>query len=388
MDKFIFIRYSELTTKSKNRNVFTKFLARNIKKQLSKIDCEVVVNYDNIEVFPATQSELQPILDQLKFVIGISWYAVATKTKADKTEIAKAIMSSLPADAKTFRVSAKNKSDLWESTDQLTRFVAGNILDGTDMKVNLSDYDVEVSVKVNNDESIIYAERHKGIEGLPVGSSGKALVFLSGGIDSPVAAYKMMTRGMSVDFITFLNPITGTDKVIEKVTKLAEQVSKFNGVKTRHFIIDFQLVQRHIRDNLKYSEYRTTMLRRSFMQYGEFLAGSYGYKAIITGDAIGQVASQTVEKLAAIDDATEMLVARPLVGMDKNSIIAIAKTIGTYDYSIMPGDDMCSNFSPKSPILLPKLEKVRQLASEIENYKEFFQEVRDDYTKESRIDNV
>ena len=387
MKEIIFIRYSELTLKGKNRNEFAKVLFSNIKNKLRDIEYENIKReYDYIEIIPKSNSD--EIMERLKYVIGISWFTKAYVIDSDKEEIKNLILEKIDTNKSTFRVSAKNRSSLFEDSNELTHFLATIVLKNTDLKVNLKDHDIELNVKVTDEDTTIYLEKVKGIEGLPVGSNGKGLVFLSGGIDSPVAAFEMMTRGVAVDFITFLNPITSTDNVLNKVKSLSKQVTKFAGTNTNHFIVDFKLVQGHIRDNLKFEEYRTTFLRRAFAEYGEYIAEDYGYKTLITGDALGQVASQTLENLNVVDQASKLLMSRPLLGRDKNSIIRIAKEIGTYDYSIMPGDDMCSDFTPKKPILKPNLEKSIRLAEEVENYDNLFAETKENFTEVIKVENV
>ena len=387
MKEIIFIRYSELTLKGKNRNEFAKVLFSNIKNKLRGIEYESIKReYDYIEIVPSSNSD--EIIERLKYVIGISWFTKAYVLDSDKVEIEKLILDKLDRSKETFRVSAKNRSELFEDSDQLTRFIATIVLKNTDLRVDLSNYDLELNVKVNGEKTTIFLEKIKGIEGLPVGSNGRGLVFLSGGIDSPVAAFEMMTRGIRVDFITFLNPITSTDNVLNKVKSLSKQITKYSGSDTYHYIVDFKLVQSYIRDNLKYDEYRTTFLRRAFAKYGEFIAKDYGYQTLITGDALGQVASQTLENLNVIDEASKLLMARPLLGRDKNSIIKISKEIGTHDYSILPGDDMCSDFTPRKPILKPKFEKTIAIANELENYDELFEETKEKLTETIKVENV
>ena len=387
MKEIIFIRYSELTLKGKNRNEFAKVLFSNIKNKLKGIEYESIKReYDYIEIVPGSNSD--EIMNRLKYVIGISWFTKAYVIKSDKEAIKELILDKLDRNKETFRVSAKNRSELFENSDELTRFLATVVLKNTDLKVNLKNHDIELNVKVTDETTTIHLEKVKGIEGLPVGSNGRGLVFLSGGIDSPVAAFEMMTRGVAVDFITFLNPITSTENVMKKVTSLSKQVTLFAGNHTRHYIVDFKLVQGHIAKELKYEEYRTTFLRRAFAKYGEYLANEYGYQTLITGDALGQVASQTLENLNVIDEASKLLMSRPLLGRDKNSIIKISKQIGTHDFSIMPGDDMCSDFTPRKPILKPKFDKTIAIANEVENYDDLFAETKDNLMEVIKVENV
>ncbi len=376
MNKEILIRYSELTLKGKNRNHFSKVLFKNIKNKLSNLDYAIERDYDKIIIKPNDNPE--DYIKPLSEITGISWYAIVTSVATSKENIEKALDEVFSKNDKaTFRVSGKAiDKDLFDSSDSLTRWAAGYILNKyPESKVDLKNYNLNVNIRVLSDGNTqIYCEKHKGIEGLPAGSNGKALQLLSGGIDSPVAAYKTTTRGMNVSFITFLTPVTSTEETVHKIKSIAKRINDFNGVDQKLFIVDFSKIQQRIM-MLKKDEYRITLLRRYFVRFSEMISKKYGYDMLITGDSLGQVASQTIESLTMVDNATDMLIARPLISMSKNEIINIATKIKTLELSNLPGDDMCSAFTPDNPIIKPKKEVVLELEAEMTNIDELLNDV-------------
>lgn len=382
MEKVIFIRYSELSLKGKNKKEFIKILNRNIKNKLEGLNFEIKTGHDKVVVNPKSE-DITEFIERLKFVVGISWFSVANVVDTTKKDIEQAVIAEVKDGwFKTFRVSAKNISEVFSDSKSLTHYVAGRVLEHTDMKVNLSEYDVEINVRAERNKTTVFGKKIKGIDGLPSGSNGKGLAFLSGGIDSPVAAIKMMTRGLQVDFVTFLSPNVETPELLHKIKKLAKQANKYNGRAGRLYIINFAPVRKFIREDLKKESYRVVFLRRFFTHYGNFLAEKYNYQTLITGDAMGQVASQTPQNLTAVDDASEIFVSRPLIGMDKNSIIKLAREYGTYEISILPGDDMCAQCTPKSPVLSAKMDVVRELAKDLKPAFNTFETIdTDDFTR-------
>lgn len=382
MDKIIFIRYSELYLKGKNKKQFINILSRNINFKLKDLEYVLERKHDKM-IIKNFKKDVGIFIKKLKEVIGISWFCVAKRIETEKEAIKKSVLQIVERNKfNTFRVSAKNNSEIFSNSMDLTHFVAGVILENTNMKVNLENHDVDVTVRVENNITFVYGEKIKGIDGLPSGSNGKALAFLSGGVDSPVAAYQMMTRGLQVDFITFLSPKVETEELLYKIKKLAKQVNKFNGKTGRLYIVNFQPVRHYIRNALKKESYRIVFLRRMFAHYGNFLSKKYDYVSLITGDSMGQVASQTPQNLTAVDDASDIFIARPLIGMDKNSIIKIARKIETYNISILPGEDMCSECTPKNPVLSADMKLVKELAKDLEPaFSEFTKVNTEEFTR-------
>ncbi len=369
MNKYIIVKYSELTLKGRNRKFFTSILKQNIEHKFSAhaIDAKVKSEYDKTIILPKNNQEIPKILEALQDITGISWFAVVYILETSKTNLLLAIDDLLlDQELKTFRVSAKvHDKSLWPSSEELTAFVAGYVLNKTDLTVKLKNFDLEINVKVNDDKTIhVYGKKLIGNPGLPAGVNGKGLTLISGGIDSPVAAYMAITRGLNMNFVIFLTPNNMTGETESKIKLITNRINDFNGVDGKLFIINFQKVQQEI-SSLEEKKYRTIILRRYFLKTAEYISKVHGYKLLITGDSLGQVASQTAEAMSVINSGTKMLIIRPVVGMSKNEIIKKATAIGTLDFSNLPGSDTCSVFSPNSPELYPRLDDVKELEDQL-----------------------
>ncbi len=376
MNKEIIIRYSEITLKGKNRMGFTNLLFSNIKRALKHkgLEASVKKGYDKIYIKP--ENNIDSYIEPLQKVVGISWFSIIEKVEMTKEALSESLNSFIKElnNEKTFRVSAKavNK-ELFESSNLLTNFVANHILENTNLKVNLNNYDVDVTVHITAEKEIlVYSKKHQGIIGLPAGSNGKGLSLLSGGIDSPVAAYKTITRGINVSFVTFLNNVTGNPEVISKIRKLAEKINSYNGKPQYLYLVNFTRIQKKITE-LENTSYRITLLRRYYFRFAELLAEKFGYDMFITGDSLGQVASQTIQSMEVISEVTNKIIVRPLISSSKNEIINEAIQINTLDSSNLPGSDMCAMFVPKKPIIFPTQEEVDSLESELKDMEETLQ---------------
>ncbi len=382
-NKYIVVKYSELHLKGGNKKEFIKALTRNVKNKLDdyNIDAQIKNARDKMEIY--SENDLDKVPTALDEVVGISLYSHVFECEAKKElieELMKRELSSYPEGTK-FRVSAKLiENDMFESKDEMIKWLAWFGTKVMNYTIDLSNYDLDLNVRIENGKATMFFDKHKGIYGLPAGANGKALTLLSGGIDSPVAAFKTITRGMNVSFLTFLTPRTSEAQTISKIKDLALQVDKYNGIHGKLFLVNFERVQEKIM-KLEDSSYRITLLRRYFMRFAKFVSDKYGYKFVITGDSLGQVASQTPESMTMIDNATEQLIVRPLVSSSKNEIINIAEEIGTYEISIRPGDDMCSIFTPKNPIIFPKKYMVDSLESQLEGMDELLRSVLDEDTR-------
>ncbi len=367
LNKSIIVKFSELHLKGGNKKEFITTLTRNIKNKFEdlSIDAQIRNLRDKIEI--TSENHLDRIPTALDEIVGISLYSTVYKCKSDKTELEelmKSVLSKLPSETK-FRVSAKVVEDsLFDSKDEMIKWLAWFGTNVMGFKIDLSNYDLDLNVRLENGNATLIADKTKGIYGLPAGGNGKALTLLSGGIDSPVAAFKTITRGINTSFITFLTPRTSESQTLSKIMDLAKQVDKYNGIHGKLFLVNFERVQERIM-KLDDSSYRITLLRRFFMRFAKIVSDKYKYKFVITGDSLGQVASQTPESMTVIDNATEQLIVRPLVSSSKNEIINIAEEIGTYEISIRPGDDMCSAFTPRNPIIFPKKYVVEKLENEL-----------------------
>ncbi len=383
LNKYIVVKYSELHLKGKNKKEFSNILIRNIKTKIEEADIDAIVKDGRDRIFIYSDSDLDKVMSVLKYVVGIASFSYYYECNSDKEEIESIIKENIgEVNDKKFRVSAKLiNNDLFENKDKMIEWLAWLGTSELKMKINLKNYDIDINVRIENEKATLFFDKEKGIIGLPAGSNGKALALLSGGIDSPVAAFKTISRGMNVSFLTFLTPRTSSSDTIGKILELAKNVNKYNGISGKLFLVNFEKVQEEIM-KLEDTSYRIILLRRYFMRFAQLLSKKQKFKFVITGDSLGQVASQTPESMTQINNATDQLIIRPLVSMSKNEIIEIAMNIRTYETSIKPGDDMCSIFTPSNPIIFPKKEMVEKLESKLANIDEVLKNVFD---KDMRI---
>ncbi len=359
----ILIRYGELSLKGKNRNSFIKQLFANVKTALKSFPAlEFERQHDRMYIY-LHEEDATKVSDTLSRVFGISSFSLAVKTKPDMDEIVQACLDSLPLqEEKTFKVAARRSDKTFPLiSDQINRQVATAILKNSVWKVNVKDPDVKVVIEVHQDAAYIMTNKMAGAGGYPVGVGGKAMVLLSGGIDSPVASYLMMKRGVHIECIHFAAPPYTSQNAQDKVMKLAELISPYQGEIVVH-VVPFTDLQLAIYQNADES-YAITLMRRMMMRIAAKLAERRHCQAIATGESIGQVASQTLESMQAINAVTTMPLIRPVVCMDKVEIIDLSKKIGTYDTSILPFEDCCTIFTPKNPVTKPRIDKCERYES-------------------------
>ena len=359
----ILIRYGELSLKGKNRNSFIKQLFANVKTALKSFPAlEFERQHDRMYIY-LHEEDVAKVSDTLSRVFGISSFSLAVKTMPDMDEIVQACLDSLPLqEEKTFKVAARRSDKTFPFiSDQINRQVATAILKNSVWKVNVKDPDVKVVIEVHQDAAYIMTNKMAGAGGYPVGVGGKAMVLLSGGIDSPVASYLMMKRGVHIECIHFAAPPYTSQNAQDKVMKLAELISPYQGEIVVH-VVPFTDLQLAIYQNADES-YAITLMRRMMMRIAAKLAERRHCQAIATGESIGQVASQTLESMQAINAVTTMPLIRPVVCMDKVEIIDLSKKIGTYDTSILPFEDCCTIFTPKNPVTKPRIDKCERYES-------------------------
>ena len=356
----ILIRYGELSLKGKNRNSFIKQLMVNVKKALKSFETlEFERQHDRMYIYLHDENAEQ-VSEVLKKVFGISSFSLAIKTKPDMDEIIQACLDSQDLDAcKTFKVAARRSDKTFPIiSDQMNRLVATAILKNSNWKVDVHNPDVKVVVEVHKDAAYIMTDRIEGAGGYPVGVGGKAMVLLSGGIDSPVASYLMMKRGTHIECIHYASPPYTSQNAQDKVMELAQQICGYQGDLLVH-IVPFTNLQLAIYQHADES-YAITLMRRMMMRIATGLAEKRHAQAIATGESIGQVASQTLESMQAINEVTSTPIIRPVVCMDKVEIIDLAKKIGTYETSILPYEDCCTIFTPKNPVTKPKIDRCKK----------------------------
>lgn len=368
MKRMLLIRYGEISLKGLNRNYFIDTLLKNIRyavKDFDSVKLSKIQGRITLENYSPEDEEA--IIEAVKKVFGLVYITKTIKTEVDLDIIKDVALEQIKKlDGKTFKVEARraNKKFPLESPE-IAREVGAHILrNGVPLKVDVHNPDIKIAIEIREDAYINY-ENIKGEAGLPLGTSGLGGVMLSGGIDSPVAAYMTARRGMKVEGIHFhsypFTSLNAKDKVVELGKKLA---AYNNGMKI--VMISLTEIQQEIIKNCN-ETYLTVILRRFMIKCAEKYALSNGIQALITGESLGQVASQTIESITCTSQAATLPILRPLIGMDKNEIVTIAKHIDTYDISIQPYEDCCTIFVPKHPQTKPSLDKVLIEESKIPN---------------------
>lgn len=358
MEKIIIIKYGELTTKKDNINFFINALRDNIKKSLKDIDNKII--YDLGRMFIET-SNYENVLNILKKTFGIHEINIGYKLKTNSLEEINAELLNLLKDKefKTFKVTTKRSDKSYPiNSMEISRKVGGTILKNiSNIEVDVHNPNLEINIEIRKNEAYIYFEKIKGIGGYPVGTLGKGLLMLSGGIDSPVAGYLAMKRGIKLECIYFDSPPHTSKEALNKVKELASILSTYQNDIKLH-IIHFTEIQEQIYKNCP-KEYMITIMRRQMYRIAELLARRENCKCIINGESIGQVASQTLTSISTINEVITTPVIRPVCCLDKLEIIDIAKKIETYETSILPYEDCCTIFVPEHPVINPERKLAR-----------------------------
>ncbi len=348
----IICHYGEIALKGENRRFFEKRLVSNIQSSLP--NAKVSLLRGRILVF----SREKDVEEKLKRVFGIVSFSFAKIVPSLKEEIRREAISLLRKENfNSFRVTVKraDKNFPFSSVD-FSSYLGEEIRKETQKEVSLLNYDLNCIVEITRKETYIYFKKIKGQGGLPVGTGGKAVSLLSGGIDSPVSSFFMARRGMRNIFVHFHAYPSTSRQSIEKVERIVKKLSLFQG-KSKVYLFSFDKIQKEILLNTKEST-RILLYRRAMMKIAEDIAKREGAKALITGESLGQVSSQTVENISVTNEAVKMPVFRPLIGLDKEDIIKKAKEIETYDISILPEDDCCVRFLPKNPKIKADIREI------------------------------
>jgi tRNA uracil 4-sulfurtransferase len=354
--KEIFIKYGELSTKKNNKNYFIKVLKNNIEKNINNIE----VTYDFGRMFiNVLDNNYDLVIDKLKDIFGIHEIVICEKyNELDIESIKENTLNSIKnLEFKTFKVETKrsNKSYPIKSIE-VSKLIGGYILKNIpNIKVDVNNPELLINIEIRNEEVLIYHESIPGIGGYPVGTLGKGLLMLSGGIDSPVSGYLAMKRGVKIDAIYFESPPHTSEMALNKVVELANIISKYGDNINVH-VINFTEIQEEIYKNIPH-EYLVTIMRRMMYRISERVAKNIKADIIVNGESIGQVASQTLKSMKVINEVVKTPVIRPVACLDKLEIIKIAKSIGTYDTSILPYEDCCTIFVPDHPVINPELDK-------------------------------
>ena len=358
MNKIV-VHYQEIALKGKNRPWFIARLARNLRTALSDVGALTVrVLMGRIEIVLEDEARWPAVRDRLAMVFGVANFAVAGSAPLDVDAIARAILDDLgDMTTSTFRVSARRADKRFPLTSpQIEREVGGRIKEARGWTVDLDDPAFVIHVEALTNEAFYFFGKHRGAGGLPSGSSGRVAVLLSGGIDSPVAAWRMMRRGCRAVFIHFHSYPILSRASQDKVRELAALLTQYQ-YDSRLVLVPFGQIQQRVVLAVP-PPLRVVVYRRLMMRIAETIARQHRAQALVTGEVVGQVASQTLENLTSINGVVDMPVLRPLVGLDKDEIILEAQRLGTYPISIIPDQDCCTLFTPRHPATRARAHEV------------------------------
>ena len=358
----VLLKYGEIVLKGLNRPMFEQRLLKNIQRVLDPIGkFSIRKSQSMVYVEPLEEgADMEMAIERLKKVFGIVNICPAVSCEKDMKSIEETTvecLKSMDVEGKSFKVEAKREDKQFPmNSPQICQHMGGCILKNVKgLHVDVHNPDILVQIEIRK-KAYIFTEKIMGAGGMPVGTNGKAALLLSGGIDSPVAGWMISKRGVSLDAVHFHSHPYTSDRAKEKVIDLAKIISKYTGTINLH-VVPFTDIQLAIIDKCP-KNYLTLIMRRIMMQIAERIAVNNGAKALITGESIGQVASQTMESLAVTDNAVNIPVFRPCIGMDKEEIVQISKRIDAYETSILPYEDCCTIFVPKHPKTKPSIEEI------------------------------
>lgn len=366
MKKVILIKYGELTTKKDNRNFFINKLKNNIFDKLNNYDFEIRDDYYRMFIFP-NEDDIDGIVNILKNIFGIHEIVIAyMDEEVTEDAILKCSLEIMRIQKfKTFKV-VTNRSDKKfpiKSMD-MNNIVGGHILKNIECKVDVHNPDIYLNIEIRNEAVYYYTNGVKGLGGYPVSTLGRGLLMLSGGIDSPVAGYMTIKRGVELYYLYFESRPHTSIEARNKVIELARKLEKYNS-HGKLMVVNFTKIQETIYKNLD-TTYLITIMRRMMYRIAERVAKKNKCLAIVNGESVGQVASQTLSSMVAVNDVTNYPILRPLCSFDKLDIIDISKKIDTYDISILPYEDCCTVFVPKHPVINPNLKFIYEEESKID----------------------
>lgn len=367
MYKAFLIKYGEIGTKGKNRYLFEDALCRQIRRSLKKVDGTFTVTKEQGRIYVDTEGgfDYEGAVEALKKVFGILWICPMLQIE-DKgfddlaCKVNEYLKNVYGNEKKTFKVDARRaRKNYPKNSMEINMDLGEKILDAypEQFMVDVHKPDFYLNVEIRNKINI-YSERIPGPGGMPVGTNGKATLLLSGGIDSPVAGYMIAKRGVIIDAVYFHAPPYTSDRAKQKVVDLAKLVADYSGPINLH-VVNFTDIQLYIYEQCPHDEL-TIIMRRYMMKIAEYFALKEDSLGLITGESIGQVASQTMQSLAVTNEVCTLPVLRPLVGMDKQEIINISEKIGTYETSILPFEDCCTIFVAKHPVTKPNLKQIKK----------------------------
>lgn len=365
MKEIILIKNGELALKGLNRATFEDILIKNIRKRIKPLgEFDYRKEQSTVSVIPVTDGvDMDEVSERVGRVFGIARYSRALQVEKDMAEIMRETPVYLADQlrfAKTFKVEAKRSDKKFPLTSpEISAEVGGTILSKfPHIKVDVRNPEIVVTVEIREKNAFIRGNQLKGAGGLPTGTAGKSTVLISGGIDSPVAAYMMAKRGLLLNAVHFASPPYTSPQSEDKVHRLLKKVAAYSGSITL-FTVGFTEIQEAIRDNCPEDMF-TLIMRRFMMRIASAIAEKEDSKALITGESLGQVASQTLPAIACTDSVATMPVFRPLIGNDKDEIITVSRKIGAFDISIEPFEDCCTVFTPKHPKTKPTIQMLEE----------------------------
>ncbi len=361
MEKLFLVHYGEIGLKRGNRSYFEKKLTQNIKMSLKGMGCTGVRRiYGRLLVMLHPEAAIEKIRERLGKVMGIAHFELVLAVEQTLDAIQDAALELVKDQQfKTLKVETKRANKRFPLTSpEISAAVGAHLLNATGASADMHTPDLRCNIEIVDEAAYIYVEKIRGIGGLPVGASGKVLVMLSGGIDSPVAAWRMMKRGVKALFVHFYS-YPYTDRAsLEKVEELAEILATWN-YRTQVYFVPFAEVQREIVTQTP-ARFRVILYRRMMVRIAQQIAAAAKAECLVTGESLGQVASQTLRNLRVIEEVAEIPILRPLIGDDKAEIMELAEQIGTFEISILPHDDCCSLFVPEHPATNASLEAVQE----------------------------
>lgn len=366
MYDLILVRYGEMTLKKKNYHQFQKKINDNIKKKLAKFSKLSFSQTDYRFYIYLNGEDYNNVINELNTVVGLHSYSLCKKVNPNYDDIANASVELIKKlktkDSISFKVETNRGDKNFPATSiDITREVSKRILPKVNgLYTDVHNPEITLSIDMRTEGTYIYTESIEGLGGLPSGMSGNGILMISGGIDSPVAGFLALRKGISLKALHFASPPYTSDMALQKVIDLAEQLCRYTvDGKMDLIVYPFTKIQEKIHQNID-PIYNITIMRRAMYKIAEKIAQDNDINIIVNGESIGQVASQTLESMRVINEVTNMPIIRPLATYDKNEVIRIARKINTFDISIRPYEDCCTIFVPEHPIIKPKLDKVLQ----------------------------
>lgn len=367
MNKVLLLKFGELFLKGRNRREFLKLLRYNIEQKLKGLTYKLSETQGRLVVSNFSADIEDELISRLQKVFGLIGVASAVEIDTVMEDIEKYVGEFDVENYKTFKIEAKRADKTFPMTSmEIEKHLGGVVLDkNPNLKVDLYNPELIINVEIRiNNKTYIYSNLYPCANGLPLGSAGKGLLLLSGGIDSPVAGYLMSKRGLKLEAVHFHSYPYTSAQAKEKVIELAKEISEYCGEIKLH-VVSFTEIQEQIHKNCD-PEYMITIMRRIMMRIAERLCKENGLGAIVTGESLGQVASQTMQSMTVTNSVVALPVFRPVIAFDKEEIMDVARKIGTYETSILPYEDCCTVFLPKNPVIRPTISRAEYLEKSLD----------------------